>query len=172
MEIAAANHVPQPYALALPIGPTGVLSAMSDRTQAFSRTYLHLDQYSGRVLADVRYKDFGLMGKFVLWGIIAHEGQLFGLANQLLGTLACLGIIAMSASGLVLWWQRRPAGQLAAPVSSAPFPKPLLVATCLLAVFLPLLAASIVVLLLGDLIFARLLRSRRLLLVASPIENQ
>ncbi len=157
MEIAAAHNVPQPYALALPAGPTGVLSAMSDRNQAFTRTYLHLDQYSARVLADVRYPDYGFMGKFVLWGIIAHEGQLFGILNQIVNTLVCLGIIVIAASGLVLWWQRRPAGQLAAPTSTASLPKPVFFGTLALAVFLPLLAASLAILLLGDLIFSRLL---------------
>jgi uncharacterized iron-regulated membrane protein len=157
IEIADAHAVPRPYALALPAGPTGVLSAMSDRNQAFTRAYLHLDQYSGRVLADVRYDDYGLMGKFVLWGIIAHEGQLFGLLNQIVNTLVCLGIIVIAASGLVLWWQRRPAGQLAAPTSTASLPRPVFFGTLALAVLLPLLAASLAVLLIGDFVFSRLL---------------
>jgi uncharacterized iron-regulated membrane protein len=130
---------------------------MSDRNQALTRAYLHLDHYSGRVLADVRYDDYGLMGKFVLWGIIAHEGQLFGLLNQIVNTLVCLGIIVIAASGLVLWWQRRPAGELAAPTSTASLPRPVFFGTLALAVLLPLLAASLAVLLIGDLIFSRLL---------------
>jgi len=157
MEIAAANHVPRPYALALPASPSGVLSAMTDRNRAFTRAYLHLDQYSGRVLADIRYDDFGFMGKFVLWGIIAHEGQLFGLLNQIANTLVCLGIILIAASGLALWWQRRPTGQLAAPTSTASLPKPVFFGTLALAVFLPLPAASLAALFLSDLIFSRLL---------------
>ncbi|ATC64502.1 hypothetical protein CMV30_11365 [Nibricoccus aquaticus] len=157
MEIADANQVPRPYSLALPSSPTGVLSAMTDRNRAFTRAYLHLDQYSGRVLADVRYDDFGFMGKFVLWGIIAHEGQLFGVINQIANTLVCLGIITIAATGLALWWRRRPAGQLAAPTSTASLPKPVFFGTLALAVFLPLLAASLAVLVIGDLIFSKFL---------------
>ena len=157
MAIAAERGVPQPYALALPVGPTGVLSAMSDRNQAFTRTYLHLDQYSGLVLADVRYGDFGLVGKFVLWGIIAHEGQLFGLLNQLLGTLAAFGVFAIAASGLALWWQRKPGRRLAAPTSETVLPRPVILGTLALAVVLPLLAATLAV----ALVFDRLLMSRR-----------
>lgn len=156
MAIAAEHRVPRPYALALPVGPTGVLSALSDRNQAFTRAYLHLDQYSGRVLADVRYDDFGLMGKFFLWGIIAHEGQLFGLLNQILGTLACAGVFVIAASGLALWWQRRPAGKIAAPQSTASLPRAVFLGTLAMALLLPLLAGSLVALLLFD----RLLSSR------------
>jgi uncharacterized iron-regulated membrane protein len=155
MAIAAERGVPQPYAIALPAGPAGVMSAMSDRNQAFTRTYLHLDQYSGRVLADVRYGDYGLVGKFFLWGIIAHEGQLFGLLNQILGTLACAGVFLMAASGLALWWQRKPGRRLAAPASERTLPRPVVLGTGLLALFLPLLAASLVVMLIFDRLFAR-----------------
>eukprot|EP01035_Chromulina_nebulosa_P047595 gene47595-64541_t len=75
--LAAEHRVPAPYAIALPVGPTGVLSAITDRNLAVERAFLHLDQYSGKVLAEVRYADYGVVGKFFLWGIIAHEGQLF-----------------------------------------------------------------------------------------------
>ena len=155
MEIAAERGVPQPYGIALPAGPTGVISAMSDRHQAFTRTYLHLDQYSGDVLAEVRFSDFGLMGKFFLWGIIAHEGQLFGLANQLLGTAAALGVFAIALSGVLLWWKRRPAGALGVPVSSAALPRPVYIGTLALAVVLPLLAGTLLILLAFDSMFSR-----------------
>ncbi len=148
--IAAEHHVTQPYAIALPVGPTGVYSALTDRNLAFSRVYLHLDRYSGRVLAEVRYGDFGWLAKFSLWAIIAHEGQLFGLLNQLLGTLAALGVLLLAVTGLTMWWQRRPASQLAAPASDATLPRAVFVGTLLLAAFLPLLAASLVLAWLAD----------------------
>ena len=141
--IAAEHHVTKPYAIALPVGPTGVFSALTDRNLAFQRVYLHLDRYSGRVLAEVRYDNFGWLAKFSLWAIIAHEGQLFGLANQLLGTLAALGVLLLAVTGLAMWWQRRPAGKLAAPANVASLPRPVFLGTLALAVFLPLLAASL-----------------------------
>ncbi|MBE2213925.1 MAG: PepSY domain-containing protein [Opitutaceae bacterium] len=141
--LASQARVPTPYAIALPVGPRGVFSVISDRNQAFNRTYLHLDQYSGRVLADVRFRDFGLLAQFALWGIIAHEGQLFGLANQILGTVAALGVVLLAVSGLVLWWRRRPAGRLGAPASSSRVPHPVWIGAIGLAVLLPLLAASL-----------------------------
>lgn len=148
-ELAAAHNVPKPYTIALPVGPTGVLSVLSDRNQPFTRAFVHFDQYSGRVLADVRFSDYGLMGKFFLWGIVAHEGQLFGLTNQIIGTIACLGIFAMAASGLALWWQRRPGSRFAAPAHGT-LPRPVLLGTLALAIFLPLLAASLAIVWIAD----------------------
>ncbi len=157
MAIADAHGVPRPYSLALPVGPTGVLSVMTDRTRVFGRVQLHLDQYTGRILADVRYGDYGLMGKFFLVGMIGHEGQLFGLANQILSTLAAGGVFLMAASGLFLWWQRRPPGAIAAPPKGSSLPRPVVLGVLILACFLPLLAATLVGLLAADrlLILAR-----------------
>lgn len=154
-EIAEAHGVPQPYDLALPVGPTGVLSALTDRNRAFDRAFLHLDQYSGEVLADVRYPQFGIMGKFFLWGIIAHEGQLFGLLNQILGTLAAFGVLLMGASGLCLWWKRKPAAKRGSPKKQPALPRPVFWGMIGLALFLPMLAASLLVLFLGDSLLIR-----------------
>jgi uncharacterized iron-regulated membrane protein len=155
--IAIANErkLEAPFAITMPVGKTGVISAMSSGDQIYARAHLHLDQYTGKVIADVRYKDYGFFGKFFLWGIIAHEGHLFGLANQILGTIACFGVILISASGLVLWWKRKPEGKLGAPVSQASLPKPMLIGTLLTATLLPLLAASLVLLFLVDLLITR-----------------
>lgn len=153
--LAVEHKVPTPYTIALPAGPRGVYSVLSDRNQAFARTYLHLDQYSGRVLADVRFKDFGYLAQFSLWGIIAHEGQLFGLLNQILGTFAALSVFLLAVSGLTMWWQRRPAGRLAAPVSTVPLPRLVVIGTFALAVVLPLFAASLAVLLIFDRLLSR-----------------
>jgi len=155
LALAAEHRVPRPFAIALPVGPTGVFSAISDRHRPFVRTNLHLDQYSGRVLADVRFGDFGYLAQFFSWGIIAHEGRLFGVANQILGTLVAAGVMLLGASGLVLWWQRRPGRRFAAPGSEAGLPRPVLVGTLVLAALLPLLAASLPLVFVLDRLFGR-----------------
>ncbi|MEO6992038.1 MAG: PepSY domain-containing protein, partial [Lacunisphaera sp.] len=142
--IAHSQQVTQPYAIALPVGPVGVYSVMSDRNQAFNRTYLHLDQYSGRILADVRFKDFGYLAQFMLWAIIAHEGQLFGVINQILGTMAAAGVLLLGISGLMMWWQRRPEDRFFAPASDARLPRVVFIGTIILGCLLPLLGASLV----------------------------
>ena len=157
MAIAAGRGVTDPYAIALPQGPAGVYSVITDRNHAFTRAFVHLDQYSGRVLADIRFKDFGLLGKFYSFGIIAHEGQLFGLANQLLGLLTSLGLIGLVVTGVAMWWSRRPAGRLAAPEGPRLFAtsRAAIAVALGLSLLLPLLAASLAVLLGFDLVLAR-----------------
>ena len=48
-------------------------------------------------------------------GVVLHEGKLFGLGNQLLMLAVCLAILLSSASGLWIWWKRKPAGRLGVP---------------------------------------------------------
>lgn len=149
-EIAAEQNVRDSFAIALPQGPEGVYSILSDRNKAFTRAYVHIDQYSGNVLADVRFKDFGLMAKFFSFGIIAHEGQLFGWLNQLLGLLTCLILVGTFVTGIIMWWSRRPAGGFGAPRANTRFPKKLLGLLVISGMLFPLLAASLVVIYLVD----------------------
>jgi uncharacterized iron-regulated membrane protein len=71
--------------------------------------------------------------------------------------VAAGGVFLLSASGLVMWWQRRPKGKLGAPLAVAPLPRAVIWGTLALAVFLPLLGASLMVLLLFDRRLLRLL---------------
>ncbi|MFO0871019.1 MAG: PepSY domain-containing protein [Pirellulales bacterium] len=73
-------------------------------------------------------------------GIAAHEGQLFGWPNQLLGLLTALGLVLLSVSGVVMRWRRREPGTLGRlPQRAAPRVSWLLLAiVLLLAVYIPL----------------------------------
>lgn len=77
---------------------------------------MHVDQYSGAVLANVGWNEYGIVPKAVSMGIAIHEGKQFAIVNQLVIVLACLVVVVLAATGVVLWWQRRPAGRLGAPV--------------------------------------------------------
>ncbi len=107
--------------LNLPSGDTGVWTlsrdSMSvDSTNPTTDRTVHVDQYTGNVLADVRYADYSLAGKAMAVGIALHMGTL-GLWSVLANTVVCLAVIFLCVSSLVLWWKRRPAkaGRLAAP---------------------------------------------------------
>lgn len=109
------------YQLALPAGETGVWtlsrdSMSTDSTAPTTDRTVHVDQYSGNILADVRYADYSLAGKAMAVGIALHMGTL-GLWSVLANTLVCLSVLFLCVSSIVLWWKRRPAGagRLAAP---------------------------------------------------------
>ncbi|NTT86125.1 PepSY-associated TM helix domain-containing protein [Tabrizicola fusiformis] len=117
------------YQVNLPDGAEGVWTISHDSMSndgpnpAADRT-LHIDQYTGNVLADVQYSDYSPYAKFMAWGIAFHEGDM-GLWNIALNTLFCLSMIFLPVSGVVLWWKRRPAGapRLAAPPAPADLPQ-------------------------------------------------
>ncbi|MDH4558834.1 PepSY domain-containing protein [Pseudomonas sp. BN417] len=103
------------YSITLPADATGVFSIAVFADDPRNDATLHLDQYSGKVLADIRWQDYGLVAKSVEMGVVLHEGKFFGLANQLLMLGVCLLILLSAVSGLVMWWKRRPQGSLGVP---------------------------------------------------------
>ncbi len=89
-------------------------------------------------------------------GIAAHEGYLFGWFNLVLGVLTCAGLILISVSGFILWRKRKPESVLGAPPAMPTRIGFAVVAITIgLAVFLPLLAISLVALLMIEFIFLR-----------------
>lgn len=103
------------YRLSLPRGAAGVYTAVRMPDAVAGQRVVHLDRYSGRVLADIGYADFGAVARVTEWGVSVHKGLEYGLANQLLLLLACLMLVFLAASGVVMWLRRRPPGRLAAP---------------------------------------------------------
>jgi len=102
--------------------------------------------------------------RLVGYGIAWHEGQLFGLANQLVGVATALALFTLAISGFLMWRRRKPDDALGAP----PLPrdparlKGGAAIVLLLAAFLPLLAASLVLLWIVDrFILPRLPRAAR-----------
>ena len=93
-----------------------VWTARSDTPNRPQRVTLTLDPATGDVLKREDFESKHPIDKVIGYGIAAHEGQLFGLFNQLLGVATALGLILLSVSGYVLWWRRRPVGELGAPL--------------------------------------------------------
>lgn len=160
------------YQLALPRGETGVWtisrdSMSTDSLDPTSDRTVHVDRYSGRILADVRFEDYSLAGKAMAVGIALHMGTL-GLWSVLANTVFCLAVIFLCLSGAVLWWKRRPSGawRLSAPPMprEMPFWKGAVVAGLVIGVAFPLAGLTFAAVLLVDwLILSRLPALRRVL---------
>ncbi|WP_458354438.1 PepSY-associated TM helix domain-containing protein [Peribacillus frigoritolerans] len=103
------------YSITIPQETDGVYTLSAFPPKAQDEATIHIDQYSGAVLADYRYDHYGLIGKIVAWGITLHKGTQFGLINQMISLLICLGIILVAFSGFYLWWKRKPKNGLGAP---------------------------------------------------------
>jgi uncharacterized iron-regulated membrane protein len=110
---------------------------------------IHLDPVSGEVIHEEGFADKNVLDKAINVGIAAHEGQLFGWPNQLLGLFTALGLITLCISAIVMWVRRKPEGSLGVPAPRVPefrigwVMKAGIVAVALL---LPVLGASIVML--------------------------
>ena len=52
------------------------------------------------------FGDRSIVDRVVGTGVAAHEGQLFGLFNQLLGLFTAIGLLLLSVSAVILWWRR------------------------------------------------------------------
>lgn len=123
------------------------------------RVNLQVNGTTGEIVKRDGFWDRHWIDRVVAVGIAAHEGQLFGWPNQLLGLFTAAGLVLLCLSGVVMWWRRRDGGVLGAP---KPLPRPrgslaLLATIVLLGLYLPLFGASLlVVLLLERLVLCRI----------------
>jgi uncharacterized iron-regulated membrane protein len=108
------------YQMNVPTGETGVYtfsrdSMSTDSTDPMSDRTVHVDRYTGNILADVRFEDYSWAGKAMAVGIALHMGTM-GLWSVLANTLVCLSVLFLCASSVVMWWKRRAGGlRLSAP---------------------------------------------------------
>lgn len=102
------------YRVSYPRGEAGVWTINQDTMSAdaedpFSDRTVHVDRYTGKVLANVAFADYSAAGKAMAVGIPLHMG-LMGLWNLILNTFVCLSVIFLCVSGALMWWLRRPKG--------------------------------------------------------------
>lgn len=164
--LAVKEGAPPGFSVAFPEDATGVYTVSASPNDPKQEMTMHMDQYSGALLASVGWKDYGLVPKAVEMGVAIHMGKYFGLPNQLLMLFAALTTILLSVTGAVMWWQRRPngSGLIGAP-AMPPYRQhwkiPLIIVAVLGLVF-PFVGLSLVfVLLLDYFVLARIPFFRR-----------
>ncbi|WP_348269645.1 PepSY domain-containing protein [Edaphobacter paludis] len=141
-----------PVLISPPTHPGGDWTAKSDAQNRPLRENLTLDPKSGAILKREGFRQRGLVDRIIGIGVAAHEGQLFGLFNQLLGLFTAIGLVLLSTSAVVLWWRRRAVGVLGAPVQvrKPRFSWGLVVLATAFGLYLPMLGASLVIVLLVE----------------------
>jgi uncharacterized iron-regulated membrane protein len=135
------------------------------------RVTLNVDGTSGEIVSREDFADRHWIDRLVGVGIAAHEGQLFGWPNQLLGLLTASGLLLVSLSGAWMWWRRRESGVLGAPkvLLSPRLSLGLVGLVAILGVYLPLFGTSLLVVLLAErLVLRRIPRARRWLGLEAP----
>lgn len=166
IELAKIKGVPPGFSVSLPADKTGVYTVSASPNNPTGEVTMHIDQYTGQILADIRWQDYGLVPKAVEMGAAIHMGKYFGLGNQLLMLFACLIVILLCVSSAVMWWQRRPSGKLGAP-TLPPYVqqwRPPVAIVAVLGLIFPLVGFSLItVLLLDYLVITRIPALKRIL---------
>jgi uncharacterized iron-regulated membrane protein len=159
-----ARGWPPAYRLFLPMEPSGVYTVFTYPDQPQGQRTLYVDRYSLRPIgAEVRFADYGLLGKATELGVQLHMGNYAGRPNQLVMLIPCIAIWTLTISGVAMWWKRRPAGRLGAPppLSGARI-RGLLVALAVAGIVMPLFGASLVLVAAIDRLVAFVTARRRL----------
>jgi uncharacterized iron-regulated membrane protein len=137
----------------------------SDSQDRTARTSLEIDE-QGQVVGRKDFAGKSPVDRIVGVIISAHEGHLFGWVNQGLGVLTGLSLLTMTISAACLWWRRRPASKLGAPpaIGTPRLGAAFGLSIVVLALLLPTLGASLVlILLLERLALRRIPAARRFL---------
>lgn len=111
------------------------------------------------------FSTFPIAAKLTRWGIDAHMGSLFGLANQLLLAVTALGLATLVALGYLMWWRRRAVARRVSVLQAlgALSPRALgttLVLALLFGICLPVLGASLLIFLIVEALLDALARAR------------
>ncbi|MCP1221295.1 PepSY domain-containing protein [Acetobacter orientalis] len=136
------------------ITPSGSLWTVRSDTQNRPLRESVIVTPDGHVVKQETFAEKGLMDRIIGYGVAAHEGQLFGKMNQAVNLLVAMGLLMMSSAATVLWLKRKPAGSLGVPpaLPTQTYGLGGIIILIILALFLPELGVSLVVLALANLI--------------------
>ena len=132
--------------------PTGdVWTVKSEAQNRWLNRRVSYDPATGTETGRSGFADQHLVDRIVNTGVAWHEGQLFGLANQLIGVATALALVSISVLGVIMWLKRRPSGEVGAPLAlhgaNLRWAIGLLV---VLGLLLPLFGASLLLLFVAD----------------------
>jgi uncharacterized iron-regulated membrane protein len=149
---AASLHLAYPALVSPPAAPGEAWTAKSDNQNRLLRTHATIDGATGAILSTTTFYQQSWLDRVLALSVSMHEGQLFGIANQVVGALTCLGLVTLSLSAIALWWQRREDGVLGAPVRrhERSIDWKFLPIIAAFALYLPMLAVTILLVLMAE----------------------
>jgi uncharacterized iron-regulated membrane protein len=129
-----------------PMRAGGNWTVKSDTRDRPLRVDLVLDGTTGAILSRTDFQSKPWLDRVIGTGIAAHEGQLFGLANQLVSLFTVMGLVMLSVSGMILWWKRKPENVLGAPAATrrVRFSTGLITLMVLFGLYFPFLGGSMI----------------------------
>ncbi|MGW8376476.1 PepSY domain-containing protein [Streptomyces sp. ODS28] len=161
LAVARQQGLTGPVEITPPSGPGSAYSvAQTDKQWPAHLDQIAVSPVNGEVTDRVDFADHPLLAKLTRWGIDAHMGLLFGLANQIALAALAAALIALILLGYRMWWRRRVPPERGAwrdvPLTTL---LPLAAAAAAVGWFLPLLGIGLVAFLTVDVLLG--LRARR-----------
>jgi uncharacterized iron-regulated membrane protein len=135
--------LPRSTTISLPGDADGAYVATLRPDRVEDTRVVYLDQFSGKVLGDVGFRDWGPAAKAIEWGIAVHQGQEYGPFNRYLMLAGCVAIVLLAVSSVTMWWKRRPKGALGAPPAPRAA-KGLVAVMAIVGVVYPLVGATLI----------------------------
>jgi uncharacterized iron-regulated membrane protein len=170
--VAAARtlNLAPPVLVMVPGAPGAPWSVSSDAADRPLRADAKIDGATGRIVSRTDFAERHWIDRAVGYGVAGHEGALFGIANQLLGTVTAIFLIMLAMSGAIMWWRRRPIGLLGAPVrlSRPAIGAGLIAIIVALGLYLPVFGATLILVLLTEKLLLRHLPKTRHWLGLAP----
>jgi uncharacterized iron-regulated membrane protein len=162
--------LPNPVLISPPMQAGGNWTAKSDTRDRPLRVDLVLDGTTGTVLSRTDFQSKPWLDRVIGTGIAAHEGQLFGLANQLVSLFTVIGLVTLSVSGLIMWRKRKPENVLGAPAAKrrVRFSASLIALMVLFGLYFPFLGGSMILVALIEKFILRRMPSTRQWLGLQP----
>ncbi|MBH9968065.1 PepSY-associated TM helix domain-containing protein [[Bacillus] enclensis] len=151
---AGENNIPRPFSIIFPADETGVFTVSKGSNTGvtgldvdpYEETTAYFDQYSGEMIAQIDFEDYGIIGKWFTWGIPLHEGHLFGVANKILNLLVCIAFLSAITMGFMSWMKRMKSGEAKGPKRiNKPWSIGVVVTLAVLGILMPLFGLSVLV---------------------------
>ncbi len=107
-----------------------------------------VDQYTAKSVNRVASDEVPFLYRVRLWAVSIHMGQIFGTPTKILAFITSLGLIAMTVTGVWMWWRRRPSGRAGFPrrPTSGSMPKWVWGVIIVCGIALPVAGVSMIVL--------------------------
>ena len=164
--------LPRPVLISPPMRAGGNWTAKSDTRDRPLRVDLILDGRTGAILNRTDFRSKPWLDRVIGTGIAAHEGQLFGFANQLVSLLTVMGLVLLSVSGVAMWRKRNPEHVLGAPAAVRPvrFSAGLVTIIVMFGLYFPFLGGSMILVALTERFILRRLPATRMWLGLRAID--